>query len=72
MSSTKEMIVFIRDWIYLINRLDKLTVFTGKEAQYDAKQKLYRESEMEYKLVAEDVPSLADACRGDLYRVRVK
>ena len=72
MSSTKEMIVFIQDWIYHINRSDKLTVFTGKEAQYDAKQKLYRESEMEYKLVAEDVPSLTDACRGDLYRVRVK
>ena len=72
MSSTKERIVFIQDWIYRINRSDKLTVFTGKEAQYDAKQKLYRESAMEYKLVAEDVPSLADACRGDLYRVRVK
>ena len=49
MSSTKERIVFIQDWIYRINRSDKLTVFTGKEAQYDAKQKVYRESEMEYK-----------------------
>ncbi len=34
MSSTKERIVFIQDWIYRINRSDKLTVFTGKEAQW--------------------------------------
>ena len=68
----KERLVFIQDWIYHLYQSDELVVFTGKVAQYDAKQKLYRESDVQYKFVAEDIAALANACRGDLYRVVVK
>jgi len=70
MNGIKEILIIIQHWVYRLP--DQLTVFTGVEAQYDTKHMLYRESQIEHKLVAESVPELADACRGDLYRVRVK
>lgn len=72
MKGTKEIKIFIQGWIYRLCPSDDLTVFTGLEAQYDSKRLLYRESEMEYKLVAESIPALADARRGDLYRVVIR
>ena len=61
MNGIKEILIIIQHWVYRLP--DQLTVFTGVEAQYDTKHMLYRESQIEHKLVAESVPELADACR---------
>ena len=71
-NTTTELMVFIQGWIYRLDKSTKLTVFTGLEAIFDTKQKLYCVDEVECKFVAKDIPQLADAHPGDRYKIKVK
>ena len=73
MSGTEqEMTIFIRKWIYTFNIFGDLKVLIGSVAQYDQKRMQYRESDEEYRFVAESIPGLEGASVGDVYRIRAK
>lgn len=73
MSGTEqEMTIFIRKYIYQFDIFGDFKVLIGAVVQYDQKRMQYRESDEEYRFVAESIPGLEDANVGDVYRIRAK